>query len=76
MSVNGQHQLSIISISCLTTPFVQEQSPTKGSRNSMSSIDSGWASNPVPGFSSFCSRNSNSSLNSLNSKEELEVVSK
>jgi len=41
----------------------QDLSPTKGSRNSMSSIDSGWASNPVA-LSSFCSRNSTSSLNS------------
>ena len=51
------------SASTVSTPS-QDASPTKGSRNSMSSIDSGWASNPVPGFSSFCSRASNSSLNS------------
>lgn len=53
----------------------QELSPTKGSRNSMSSIDSGWASNPVA-LSSFCSRNSTSSLNSDKtsfSNEELET---
>lgn len=52
----------------------QDLSPTKGSRNSMSSIDSGWASNPVA-LSSFCSRNSTSSLNSDKtsfSGEELE----
>ena len=50
--------------STVSTPSQEASSPTKGSRNSMSSIDSGWASNPVPGFSSFCSRASNSSLNS------------
>jgi len=53
----------------------QDLSPTKGSRNSMSSIDSGWASNPVA-LSSFCSRNSTSSLNSDKtsfSNEELET---
>jgi len=63
------------SSSTVSTPS-QEQSPTKGSRNSMSSIDSGWASNPVPGFSSFCSRASNSSLNSDKtsfSNEEVET---
>ena len=61
--------------STVSTPS-QEPSPTKGSRNSMSSIDSGWASNPVPGFSSFCSRASNSSLNSDKtsfSNEEVET---
>ena len=67
------------SASTVSTPGSQEQSsPTKGScRNSMSSIDSGWASNPVPsGFSSFCSRASNSSLNSDKtsfSNEEVET---
>jgi len=63
------------SSSTVSTPS-QEPSPTKGSRNSMSSIDSGWASNPVPGFSSFCSRASNSSLNSDKtsfSNEEIET---
>jgi hypothetical protein len=62
------------SMSTVSSP-TQENSPSKGSRNSMSSIDSGWASNSVPGFSSFCSRNSNSSLNSDKtsfSNEELE----
>ena len=64
------------SASTVSSPVSQDQSPTKGSRNSMSSIDSGWASNPVPGFSSFCSRASNSSLNSDKtsfSNEDVEI---
>ena len=64
------------SSSTVSSPTQDASSPTKGSRNSMSSIDSGWASNPVPGFSSFCSRASNSSLNSDKtsfSNEELET---
>jgi hypothetical protein len=64
--------------SASTVSSPTDHSPTKGSRNSMSSIDSGWASNPVPGFSSFCSRASNSSLNSDKtsfSNEELETRS-
>ena len=64
------------SMSTVSSPTQEQPSPTKGSRNSMSSIDSGWASNPVPGFSSFCSRASNSSLNSDKtsfSNEEVET---